>query len=264
MNDEQFDDLDAPWRDHRDALYSRVVQRGRLLQWRRRALVAGVLAALFAVPAVAVIAASQSSHQVEVLGFTLGHASPPATTSTTTTTVPRPVVSQPRRRVIPPKKQVVTPVPGCHESVEPKCGAFSWITPPPKDPLVVFDSFTPAAPVNGETVTLSLRAIAETSGYFVDWGDGSYDRHATEFNASCQTPTGPWAPPAVQPIAVTPAPTHTYNAPGAYTVHVEATACGIGLHLPGTTVVDVLVNVGDASASTSSTTTTTVPTPPSS
>jgi len=260
VNDEHFDDLDAPWRDRRDALYDRVVQRGRWLQWRRRALVAGMLAVVFIVPMTAIVA-SQQSHQVQVFGFTLGHEAAP---STTTTAAPPTTV----HRVVPPARgattttipgETSTTIAGCHDSYDPKCGPFSWITPPPTDPLLAFDAFTPAAPVNGDVVTLNVRTITGDE-ISVDWGDGSVPYPKAP---SCPNPTGPWTPPTITLTAPTSPPTHTYAAPGAYTVHIEATVCGVDTHLPGSTTADVLITVGDASATTT-TTTTTIATPPSS
>ena len=264
MSDEHFDDLDAPWHGRRDALYDRVVQRGRWLQWRRRALVASVLAVVFIVPTSA-IAASRQSHPVTVFGLTLGHEAAPATT--TTTAAPPTTV----RHVVPPPRRTTTTtvaggttttIAGCHNSTDPKCGAFSLTTPPPTDPLLVYDSYTPSTPVNGEPVTLAVRAVDGTATLVVDWGDGTIDRSATQFSPSCQPPTGLWSLPFITLNPVTPTPTHTYATPGAYTVHIEASVCGIYTHLQGTTTADILITVGDASATT--TTTTTIATPPSS
>src|SRR4051794_5008905 len=118
-----MNDFDAPWSDHRDELYARVVRRGRTLQWQRRAIAGTVAAIVLVVPLAAHAAVTGSSGHVQVATpstttrpgggattSTTAHAS--TTTSTTAATPPN---SNPDTRTTSPTSAVPA---SCHNSYD--------------------------------------------------------------------------------------------------------------------------------------------------
>jgi hypothetical protein len=135
------------------------------------------------------------------------------TTSTTglfqagDTTPARPTTTTAKKGVIkafvPPTTAAATTTttaPACRNSYDPKCGPFRWDPDPgPNAPLTV--TVTPAsqnAPA-GQEVTFHIvakdpDAKIDRGCFVIEFGDD--DKHPTCPSPTCQTPYGPWTPPA--------------------------------------------------------------------
>ena len=153
----------------------------------------------------------------------------PTTTTTTVASVQpgdtTPLLPAPTTTV---KKGVVTPVLGvprdtgttttttakvCRNSYDPKCGPFRWDPDPgPNQPLTV--TVTPETQQGTAGHEVNFHVVAKDpdakidSCVAIEFGDD--DKHPTCPTQSCQTPYGPWTPPAKVPDQVTVDIKHAY------------------------------------------------------
>jgi hypothetical protein len=113
-----------------------------------------------------------------------------------------------------------TAVPTCHNSYDPKCGPFRWDPDPgPNQPLTV--TVTPEKQQGTAGQEVNFHVVAKDpdakidSCVAIEFGDD--DKHPSCPTPSCQTPYGPWTPPAKAPDQVENDIKHKYAAPGTYT-----------------------------------------------
>jgi hypothetical protein len=230
---DDFDD--APWVDHRDELYSRVVKRGRFLQFRRRSIVAGSVVAALLLP----IGAIAATGRIRDNSAGVAHPGADKTTTTTTTTLPSsdstnggvvvPPVSPSTAPSVGPGESTTTTsttpgtVPGCHNSYDAACGEFRW-DPAPPDPNPIGKSLSYRLLGAGE-VQFPMVFNGEIASYEIDYGDGSDPYYNSPYPAPTEcdptqpltNPTGLWSWQADDHSAVE---GHTYATGGQYTVTV--------------------------------------------
>lgn len=213
------------------------------MRWGLLAAVAIVL--LAAIPGIAL---NSDSGTKEVSS---GGASAPATTSTTTgigvvagvpmapvpnlttTTSPGSVTPLQTGTTVPPAAPTTTvakpppppPPAPCRNSYDPACGPFRWDPDPgPNAPLTVTvtsqpEQGSPPASVNIHVVAHDPDAKVDKCAFFIDFGDG-HSGSTCPPPPTCQTPYGPWTPPAkVDDQEAFDIP-HTYPGPGTYQVSV--------------------------------------------
>jgi hypothetical protein len=236
--------------------------RRRTRRHRRNGVLAALGIALLAVPAVALLpedgtddvtVAAEGDREAERPATT--GARRPTTTVTTGTTLPPPstastvVVEGEDVGLIPPlvieREPTATTVPAapvCRNSTDPACGEFRW------DPAPAANQDLTAAFVDvPATVT-----AGEPTTFFVAWSDPdatlAYDMFSAD-NALLAQPCqienrfGPWTPPPAEPGSGELSYTHTFEAPGTYTVAVALAtgACDSPYNSQGTVYLDVTV-----------------------
>ena len=205
----------------------------RRLRWGLLAAVAVTLVA--AIPGIALDSGGDTKKVTAAQGL------PPATTTTTalgsvvaagaptplapaptTTTAPGTVTAL-QTGTVPPAATTTTtvrpPAKPCRNSYDPACGPFRWDPDPgPNAPLTV--TVTPpsqqvktGAEVNFHIVAHDPDAKVDRC-YAFDFGDGQKGTTCPP-PAACQTPYGPWTPPAKVDDTYTPTPdvTHKYSTP---------------------------------------------------
>lgn len=234
--------------------------RRRTRRHRRNGVLAALGIALLAVPAVALLPEG-GTDDVTVAAEGDGDASPrttearrpttTVTTATTATTIPPTsvVVEGEEVGLIPPlvierepTATTVPPGPACRNSTDPACGEFRW------DPAPAANQDLTAAFVDvPATVT-----AGEPTTFFVAWSDPdatlAYDMFSAD-NALLAQPCqienrfGPWTPPPTEPGSGELSYTHTFEAPGTYTVAVALAtgACDSPYNSQGTVYLDVTV-----------------------
>jgi hypothetical protein len=111
--------------------------------------------------------------------------------------------------------------PVCRNSFDARCGPFRWDPAPgPNEALTGKVQNDPEQATAGVPVNLKVLAEDPDSKIdrcaIVDWGDGTSSEPCPP-PPSCQTPHGPWAPPARIKDTVEATFTHTYEQPGEYT-----------------------------------------------
>jgi len=146
------------------------------------------------------------------------HATPPTTRRVTTTTAP----------------------PVCHNSTDPRCGQFSWDPDPgPNGAMsakleVVSDNVQVGEPVSFRiSATDPDAAVDGVPNCAATFGEDG-ERGPCRSQPSCPTNSqyGPWSPPPRQAGSYSGEVTHTYSAPGFYTVTVYVNANGVCGHNP--------------------------------
>jgi hypothetical protein len=223
------EDLDAPWRDHRDELLERVTRRGKALRVRRQVVLVSVVSAILVMP-FAAVAATKTQTDVPVLRWasrvSSESAAPTSTTTSTiatvssttaNTTVPgRTVLTQP---VLPGTAATTTTVTACRNSVDPACGQFRWDPAPPAVNAIPIGVLA----INGQPgadvaigIDLDVPALLD-----IDYGDGTTETRLVAPEPCPGTPAGPWSWPTLAGAEVAPLQ-HTYVAEGSYSVTVIA------------------------------------------
>jgi hypothetical protein len=108
-----------------------------------------------------------------------------------------------------------TPPAACHNSYDAKCGPFRWESDPgPNAPLTVTvtpenQQGTAGQEVNFHVVANDPDAKIDRGCIVIEFGDD--DKHPSCPPPSCQTPYGPWTPPAKSPDRVEADIKHTYT-----------------------------------------------------
>jgi hypothetical protein len=103
---------------------------------------------------------------------------------------------------------------GCHNSYDARCGPFRWEPDPgPNAPLTVTvtpenQQGTAGQEVNFHVVANDPDAKIDRGCIVIEFGDD--DTHPSCPTPSCQTPYGPWTPPAKAPDKVEVDIKHTY------------------------------------------------------
>lgn len=263
MNDEN---LNEPWREHRDELLEKVTRRGRALKVRRQAVLVTVMTAVLLVP-FAAVAATNTQTNVPVLRWASSDngdgPTDDSTTTTTamivsTTTAPAASTTVAPTTTVPGAASVSTTtsttVPCLNEGTLTRdCGEFRWVPKPPASNRI---------PVSVEVVSVNEREVlvrinSPVGGFFnVDFGDGSNPASGGDggFPVCKGQPSGPWTWPVAKPLSDT--VTHEYAAGGSFTVGVTITPelfCGRSPYTDGSA--STTVTVGSTAV-----TTTTVPT----
>jgi hypothetical protein len=268
-------DTHAPWMDHRDELCARVIKRGRLLRWRRRAMVAGIAAMGVAVPvsAVAVTDADDTRVRVTQPGDHTGTTASDTTTITTAPTTtslagPSPRSSDPAPGT--PDAPVSATAPSCRNAFGnprelPECPPFSWASPPPTTPFIALAETATELRVRlGGVVEVAVvaggpsgaRSTAGTAT-LISWGEGEPEIEGayvlpSECDALGRVPFGPWDPPPAWDLVQRSRYRHSYRSPGTYRVTFERLGfCPPYSELPGAKSVSVTVVVEPAEAATS-------------
>jgi hypothetical protein len=201
------------------------------LRWGLLAAVVVVLIA--AIPGIALNSGSDTKK------VTSDQAAAPSTTSTTvgegvvagvqmaplpaatTTTVAGTVTPLQASTTLPPATTTTAalppaPPPTCHNSYDPACGPFRWDPDPgPNAPLTV--TITPPSqqvkanqPVNFHVMGHDPDAKIQRDCVFFDFGDGQTGGGCPP-PPTCQTPYGPWTPPAKVDDTYEFQVTHTYT-----------------------------------------------------
>jgi hypothetical protein len=201
--------------------------------------------AVVLVAAIPGIALNSNSGSKEVSS---GEPSAPATTSTTgvgvvagvpmapipnltTTTAPGTVTPLQTGATVPPAAPTTSAAPApappppapCRNSYDPACGPFRWDPDPgPNAPLTV--TVTPQQ-VNG-TQSVNFHIVAhdpdakvDKCAFFIDFGDG-HSGSTCPPPPTCQTPYGPWTPPAKVDDQQQFDIQHTYPGAGSYQASV--------------------------------------------
>jgi hypothetical protein len=219
--------------EHRRELLDRVYLRGQQIKRRRRILriaPAGA-AGLLAVVLIALAVAPGGDEQgVRTVNQPDGVTTTADQSTTTSTTILQPAPTSPTSPGPGGSPGVAGPV--CRNSADPACGEFRWDpAPAPNDPLTVTVTFTPEAPVAGDTVTFNVvaedpdAAVHRECDVGVAFGDGQSPRQCIS-DYACEDRHGPWSPPAEQPDRFETTFTHVYEQPGEYVANFEFTSEG--------------------------------------
>jgi len=194
----------------------------RRMRWGLLAAVAVVLVA--AIPGIALDSGGDTKQVTSAAflpvttttvgtGVVAGVQMPPAPAPTTTTSTTRPPATTTTTA-----RPAPAPAKTCHNSYDPACGPFRWDPDPgANQPLQVTASAQQVKagdPVNFHIVADDPDAKIDRC-YTFDFGDGQKGSTCPPA-ADCQTPYGPWTPPAkVTDHWVVDVP-HKYPAPGSY------------------------------------------------
>lgn len=224
--------------------------RRRARRYRRNAVLAGVSLAALALPALSLLPSDGSSADVEVAadgGVAEGDDRSTASSVATPTTVDGPattVVDVPPASVVVPDggddveptpttearsgpattvPPTTVPAPSCQNSTDPACGDFRWEpAPPANQPLTLSFVDAPAEVPAGTPVTFTV--TWSDADARLDWDHFSPDGVALASGCVAEPRHGPWTPPDPDGGSGTLTYSHTFDAPGTYTVLVSAGA----------------------------------------
>ena len=152
--------------------------------------------------------------------------SPPASRPNTTKGSPTPLIFDPNASR--------TSVQCQHNSLDPRCGPFSWASPPGgNEPLSISGSASPPTATVGQPVTFTITVrdpdhLVTGNCTGVDYGDGAASNGPCN-PAPCPAPYGQWDTPPKQNGSQEFTFQHTYNSPGDYhptfTFHTDRDRC---------------------------------------
>ena len=197
----------------------------RRLRWALLAAVALVL--LAAIPGIALNSGGDTKKVTSAqqlvpatttttgVGVVAGVPMAPLPAATTTTVAPGSVTALQTGTTVPTRTTTTaTPPPAkaCRNSYDPVCGPFRCVSPQSQQ-------VSAGQEVNFHVVGHDRDANVDNCIFFVDFGDGQKGGNCPQ-PATCQTPYGPWTPPAKVDNQQEFDLKHTYAGAGTYQVSV--------------------------------------------
>lgn len=212
-----------------DEILDQVYRRGRLLRRRRR--VARTTASMLAVVLLGggMMQAVGGLRKGETLHFddtpiesVSPKPSPVLSEKPTPVSSPKPT-SKPVAKPAPKLESPKPKPPACLNSFDPVCGEFSWVTKPGSNQPLVITVEMPAVEA-GTEASFTVRGSDADADilndfWWIDFGDGTSTMGPGD--KSCAKAYGPWSLPARKADSWEKTFTHTYAAPGTYTMWVK-------------------------------------------
>ncbi len=232
-----MEELPPELRNRRDAIYERVVRRGRFLRRHARARGATTIAVVVALLGGSLaVAVGQTHHdrRVVTLGTTTtSEPARPEPSASTRPTVPPTTHAPPTTATTPTTNPRVTGRAGptttsltCHNSHDPACGPLRFVPRFVNAPATVNITSTPAKPLVGQTVTFRVHIADPDSGKYAaspgcypsgQFGDGAGPDLPVCVASCAVSGYGPWDPPKTEPADLTYTFRHEYAKAGNYT-----------------------------------------------